>query len=403
MKTNQKAIGILSAIALGFCLVASGENELSGKTVVDGNGKSSTESLVSDGLQKNLVSTSNITDNSVANSQNGREYKAGDAQRQANAGKAAAIATGVGLVATATPMLASIIPSVRAAGAVLMAKAGLEFAQAAASGGVANQNGDQKKLLKADDGQSGSQNGETEKGSASKDGGASAEAAKQLQNNPQLQDLLSKQGVNSDDFINRLASGEITNPEQVLSSAGSEPVSSGDIAAASNANFINGNPEPNGIRDTTRVVNDDNAKLPATDGAKDGAGAGLAGIGGAGGVGAGLPGAAGGLSGTKLGDLAAAAGAGKGGPVDSARKALQDALAAAGGLDGSGLLGGISGLFTTSGAGGARRAMTTDELLRVGIVKLAPKQNIFMLAHRNYRAFHKWRKGDKPKRVAKNP
>ncbi|MEZ4750616.1 MAG: hypothetical protein R3B54_08300 [Bdellovibrionota bacterium] len=60
----------------------------------------------------------------------GQAGSAGSAQ----AGKIAAIATGASLMAAGVPMSASIIPSVKAAGYALIAKAALEFAQAAASG-----------------------------------------------------------------------------------------------------------------------------------------------------------------------------------------------------------------------------------------------------------------------------
>src|SRR4051812_36813676 len=70
----------------------------------------------------------------------GREQKANNSQKGANTGAIVAAIAGASLVAAAVPKLASGIPSLIAVGSALMAKAGMEFAQSAASAKTGAQN-----------------------------------------------------------------------------------------------------------------------------------------------------------------------------------------------------------------------------------------------------------------------
>jgi len=358
---------------------------INGSTLVNGgeNGGSSKEGLVAEGLSKNLVNTNLINDNSANNATNGREYKAGDAKRQGNAGMAAAIATGSGLVATAIPMLASIDPIVRAAGADLMGKAGLSFAQAAATAGTRNKNSDQKQRLTEDDGQKGKQ------GAASGPSGSDVQSqvAQQLGENQQLNQLLARQGVNPEDFINRLAGGELTTPEAVIAASGSAPVSSEDLAAAAASGYAGG-PEKLGQPLNPRIATDDAAGVALRPDQ--------------------IPGGRGGAGSAK--DEKATASfepvgrvpAGEAKSVDD----LRGAVAAANGLQ-SGWLDPAS-LLALMGAKGSAQglsALALQHLVSLGILKTNPKQTIFQLAHRNYRSFEKWRRSRKtsPAAIAARP
>jgi hypothetical protein len=341
------------------------------------------------------VSTSKIFDNSAQNNVSGREYKAGDGERQSNAGMAAAIVAGTGMTAAAIPLLASLDPIEVAAGADLMAKAGLEFAQAGADAGTAHDNGGQKNLLTANvEGPADHQQEDSANPGA-------AGAAKDLSNNQQLQNFLQGRGVNSDDFIKNLTSGNLTDPSQVLSAVGNTTnITPEDMAKGAALADASAPPEGKNPIDIPRVTNDDNTKgrdsIPGSDPMLAGAGGGN--------------GAAPGNNGGKTGADAGADGAVSLAAADAAKAKAQAGvaggaagLAAAKGFGAGGGEGddedllasilrglGIQQLAANAAAPAKDPALKSDLAAR-GVIKLNPKQNIFQLAHRNYRSFQKWR------------
>lgn len=397
---------------------------LSGSTILGtGTGTSSSSSSGASGVKdsdftngisagaakKAMVDKSNVQDHSADNAQNGREYKAGDAENQSNNGKTAAIVAGTGMVAAAIPLLASIIPAEVAAGADLMAKAGLEFAQAAADSKAAKENKAQKDLLKAQ----ANQNGEEAKGDQASGGSSgsdnhTSDAQQALSSNPQLQNFLASRGINSDDFINKLASGQIRDPQAALSAVGNTTDISPE-AQAQGASIAQASapPEPKGNSEQMRILNDDSAKPRdlASAGAGAGDGGGSAGGGAAGTSKAGQPsggdaaGAGGLAAATTPARLAALLGASHGG--DARAAGARTASAGDGGdSDMMSALMRMMGLGGNDGASAAaKRAVVAEQLARMGIIRLNPKQNIFQLAHRNYRSFQKWRRQT---RVAQN-
>lgn len=129
---------------------------------------------------------------------NDRRNKAAAGEDTAKEGQQDATRLGAALTAAAIPMLASPIAAVRAAGAALLAKAGLSFAQAAADKRVANLNGNEKNRLSTSEGQI----GRNFKGKPALD--------------PALEKMLSDRGVNPDEFEKQLSSGKLSDADDVL-------------------------------------------------------------------------------------------------------------------------------------------------------------------------------------------
>lgn len=345
---------------------------------------------LSDGITASTVQNKDNVKENKQNDSNGREYKAGDAQKQGNTGAGAAIATGAALIGAAIPLLLSLEPIEVAAGADLMAKAGLEFGQAGADAGSASDNKAQKDLL-------------TNKNAAGETGAQTtgAPTGKSI-NSPQLDKLLADRGINADDFKNKLASGQMTNPQDILSNMGdTTPISPDDVAAGADlANSQMGNVFQN-AGDTKG--NSESAAVAFNEKGDGGSAQSNSSDSGGGGGGSfsssissedkGL-----GLSSADAikesvlglrGGKSASSGGGKSGSTHSA------AAAGAGG----GFAGFDAGAFVKNMFGSAAAATkgATEGLVRLGLesmgISVTPaKQNIFQLARRNFFSFGKWRK-----------
>lgn len=148
--------------------------------------------------------------------ENDRRNHAGRSQDDTNNGKALATAIGTALTAQGVPMVASGVPTLVAIGSALLSKAALEFAQAGADNGVANLNGDQRNILKADSGQN----------------GKAYTANVAALETPELQKLLGDRGVNPQEFTQGITNGAFSTPEQVLAALKETNVSSEDLSAA---------------------------------------------------------------------------------------------------------------------------------------------------------------------------
>ncbi|MCB0406263.1 MAG: hypothetical protein KDD51_15895 [Bdellovibrionales bacterium] len=307
----------------------------------------------------------------------GQAGSAGSAQ----AGKIAAIVTGAALLAAGIPKTASIIPSEVAAGYALIAKSALEFAQAAASGGAeaGNRSIENSKLRFNDDRPeaiaSSIQNGRNN---------TANEIANKI-NSPELNQLLTNRGINSEDFINQLASGQLTSAEDVARALGDntnfseEDLFKADqIASGASAKEM----------ESLRIqVNEDNEESSTF-----------------GGGGRGLAGALGNGGTIDQGTL----GEGRG-PGAHGENALASSAGSADGSTGPGglSLGNLLGRFGKVGkdALSALGNLTLDQLHRMGLVKLRNGMNIFQKAGRSYRSFGRWRDQEVEKlpRVARHP
>lgn len=192
---------ILLIITLTTLNVQGETNPFGGNTVIGGGNNASGESLAGGIVNRTVHGADEVKADPGIDS-NGREYKAANADSTGKTGTAMAIATGSALMATGVPMSMSIIPSVAAAGRILIAKAGMEFAQAGVDAASSAKNGAQNKQLrnKADD-SPGSQ--------------TTTDAIKKAMNSPELDKLLSERGISSDDFKDRMARGEFQDAESV--------------------------------------------------------------------------------------------------------------------------------------------------------------------------------------------
>lgn len=329
-------------------------------------------------ITSNTVMDANQVQADPETDSRGREYKAKDAERQGNTGVAAAIATGSALAAAAVPLLASILPFERAAGADLMAKAGLEFAQAGATGASASDNGAQKDLLtnQANAGGNGAQLQGKVNGSAIK--------------SPQLDQLLGERGINSEDFKNRLVNGEFQTANDVLNAMGDtsnftpEDFAAGADLAGKQLNFVFGKPEPNGSVENAEYATNENRGISDDSPSFSVESSPLT--------------AAAGQSGSQSAHSSLEL------PQTFERKvnalaqkftapgaAQKDPLAV--GFDASAVLKSImgSGARASNAVLGAKQ-LVRETLEKIGVLVPPPKQNIFQMAHRNYRSFGKWRR-----------
>lgn len=323
--------------------------------------------------------TSTIQDNSAGNAANGREYKAGDAQRQGNAGTGAAIAAGSALTAAGMQQLSMLnFPEA----ARLFGLAGMEFAQAGADAASASANGDQRSMLLANAGQSGNQATFNPQ-----------DVAKDLMTD-QARAALQAQGVDPSAFLNQLTSGNIRSGSDALSAIGK----GGDIPAETVNDYSSvdlgsffGSP-PEDLGDTPREL------LGMREDAQTNA------------LGGGA--VAGGGSGGSLGSVGVGDGLGASPSNGSLSQphVVNGSVGTLAALDKKGGLGtnlstgngeitipGI-GVGTAAGKAELAAAVSRAELLSLGVTR-ARGQNIFRVANRNYRSFSKWRalRANRPK------
>lgn len=316
-----------------------------------------------------------MNNSAAAGASSGRDQKAQDAEKQGSDGKNAALGAGAALVAQATPMLASPFPSVRATGAALMAKAALEFAQAGNTGSSENQNQAQKDLLRRPD-----------------DVKASSLDPSSIPQNSDLNQFLANKGINSDDFYSRLGNGELSTPDAVMNYLGDPPqLPAQDYnQALTKADQITSNT----LSQLPRIpkVGMDDSQTSQTD------------------PGTSTPFSSrpSGILGTGSGrTLASDAGTFGSAPSNSAAGGKAESFAAAHSSQiASGdpgeerstasfgdVMSKIQGLGGGIPADGGLLAMQQNgSLERFGIVRNLGKQNVFQIAHRNFRSYEKWRR-----------
>lgn len=301
----------------------------------------------------------------------GREQKANEATNNGNSGQGAAIAAGSALMgASAAAFAAMNIPL----GVTLATMGALEFAQAGADSESAGANNAQENILRAESGQTGQQAFNP------------SEAAAAIENTG-ISSVLSEIGVtNPEEFINEVANGNITSPEQVLSAIGqtgnftSEEVAAmgnfSEAAEMAGIKYEEGNAAAAvlGMQESSNTVASASAKGIASNGETLSGGSG--------------EGAAGGS-----GSSAHASNGGKNGGGASL------------GTDGE-----AAGTFGfgkpgTTGPGGVTSLANMDrsQLKKLGILKPHGKQTIFQIASRNYRSFQTWRRNKLRKSPVGNP
>lgn len=335
----------------------------------------------------------NPQDYTTENSTRGRENKANKSKNGANTGAIVAAIAGAGLVAAAVPKLASGVPTEIAIGAALMAKAGLEFAQSAASAKTGGQNGAQEGALRLAYDESKSN--------------VSAASAAQIQNqvaqtiaqNPELASTLQQRGVDPQQFASQLASGQIQSTDQVLSAMKNNVAIDANTMAQAEAAATAHTTQAVGEA-MAKVSLQENAQTSGTAAAAPGAAPGSAG-------GVNLMGGFGGGADKKghEGELAGA------NPEPSRTPSVKDAgiaeagkapstAAAAGGFAGVGgiqdellekLMSGFGGLPTNKKEDTAVSDKEKDPLLALGVRRPVGKMTLFQLAHRNFRSYREWR------------
>lgn len=319
--------------------------------------------------------TSTIQDNSAGNAANGREFKAGDAQRQGNTGTGAAIAAGSALTAAGMQQL-SLLNFPEAAR--LFGLAGMEFAQAGADAASASANANQRSMLLADAGQNGSQATFSPQ-----------DLAKDLMTD-QARAALQSQGIDPASFMNQLTSGNIRSGSDALSALGkggeipAETVN--DYSSVDMASFFGAPPEDLGDTPRELLGMREDAQTNELGGgpAAGGGGASMGTIG--------------------VGESAGATNGSLSQPrVASGKDALVPASDKKGGAAAN--LSTKNGDLSIHSVGAAAAAKTElaagisrAELLSLGVTR-ARGQNIFRVANRNYRSFSKWRtlRANRPK------
>lgn len=335
-------------------------------------------------------------DYTADNSTRGRENKAKQSQNGSNTGAVIAAIAGAALVAAAVPKLASGFPPTVAVGAALMAKAGIEFAQSAASAKTGQSNGGQyDRLTLAYD---------ESRGNVGAQGSTDMQSqiAQTLASNPDLKSVLDSKGVDSNQFIQQLASGQLSSTDQVLTAVKNDlPIDGNTIAQADAA----------ATAQTTQAIGDAATKVQLQEGSQTTA----------------LAQVSANESGAGGGTTMMASGGGKSSVTDGGDKkgldaqgdrhdpqgARTPAALAQAGRDGGATktnaggalgLGGIEDELMEkwmAGFGGGdakkKREETAvsekemDPLLALGVRHPVGKMTLFQLAHRNYRAYREWR------------
>jgi hypothetical protein len=319
--------------------------------------------------------TANIFDNSAQNNQNGLEYKLQDAGRQANAGQGAALTAG-GLLTGAG--VAALLAMNYAEAGRLFGLAGLEFAQAGASNRTNLGNLGNRGTLLANANQN-------------SNGYDPVSVANSLAT-PEARQALAAQGVNPDDFLRQLASGNIRSGAEAAAALGHTSTPAAELNDYSSVNVagIIGSGEGSAGEEFRSLlgVSDDEEGTKATDSP----------------VGAlstlqNNPGSTASSSDSASDQKSSAPSRGIASIGTTAVGQGPDRVNA-GGANGSGSFGlSALGLGLPSGDETAGDLSRTG-LMAVGITK-TKGQNIFGLAGRNYRSFSKWRviqKLEKPRR-----
>jgi hypothetical protein len=343
------------------------------QAVIDTATQNSTGNTMADGMANDMVQhdTSSIqyTDGQAA--VDSRKNAAGTAGDSAGTAAGVHAATGGIMMGTAIPMLASPIAAVRAAGAALMAKAILEFAQSAADKKNQGTNNAQRDLLTQQAGQD--QQAKPDQSTA-QDG---------LKNSKELEKELEKRGINPDDFMKQAESGQLNDTDSVLKALG-ENISAEDIAKG----------DQMAMQETENIFNGQIGELsPSTRLGYDESGA----SGGGGVVGGGGRGATGDLEkalAKKDGDL---------GPHNNFAPNVTKADLGnknKPGAEGKPMLAmgadAMKDLLAQMLGGNAAKAQNLNLLLEAyGIQRGNPrvKMHIFQIARRNYRGWGKWRAG----------
>jgi|GEM_PF-7094639 len=303
----------------------------------------------------------------------GREQKANSATGTGNSGQGAAIGAGIALMSASAAAFAALnIPL----GVTLATMGAIEFAQAGATGQTAGANNAQENTLRYDDNAPGAQ-------SSTYNPNAVANA---INSNPAIPAALSNMGVNPEEFVNGIANGEYTTPEQVLSAIGQEGnFTASEVAAMGNFENVNlgaimGEEEGNaassvlGMEESSRSV-----AAASANGGKNG----------------------------ESGTFSTTAGTGNGGGAAGAHGA------GANGKNGSAVLGasgeaagsfaGANGMFgngrDVAGFGAGLAGLDRMQLKDMGILKPHGKTTIFQIATRNFKSFNSWRKS---KKIAKS-
>lgn len=367
---------LASLAALPDSARAEGDNAFDGETVIRNEGP--TDGGASDPIVKNSVGDVNsIQDKSAENDRRGRRQKIeDDAIPKGQAGVGAAIAAGVALTAAGTPMLMSPLLPVQLRGAALLAKAGLEFAQAAATAGTNQQNKKAADAVgKASDGPTGSELASPED---------VKKAAAESINTPELQKALGEAGINSDNFVNQLVNGELSSPAAVMGAAGvdTSKFSADQIAAASSST--------NGHEELPHVTyNDQASSTPAGNGGGSGGDQGQL---------------------SQNGQKENGAGGASQDPAEvySQAQALASRAMAMARQSGADKLLHLNEhdlvekyLAQLMKANSSKQALAASDmaLYDLGIKRLRPKQTIFQVARKSYHDFGRWR-GKRPARLA---
>lgn len=314
-----------------------------------------------------LGDVNTIEDHSAENSTRGRAEKTTDAIGQGNSGIGEAVASGVALTAAGVRLLPwPTTPQ----GIALITLGSIEFAQAGASTGVKNDNVDGKDTLTKG----------TQTGSQTSPEQFYDQVKKQI-NTPEMQQALAKNGINADDFADKVARGQLSNPDEVAKAANINESISPDVMnqamADAQANFTK---YTNGKEDVPRIGTDD-SNPP-----------GFNGNGGSFGSGKNSqdsvnPPVPANLDSNGSRGIASAE-AGKAGMDSKAGQGSKDPLNGLNQLKAD-LLKKYFGKDAATKK--ALSELTELELAKYGIKVLHNKQNIFQVARRTYRAFRDWR------------
>ncbi len=319
-------------------------------------------------------STSNIVEDNVGNGQNGLEYKMADANRQANAGAAAAF-TSAGLLTGAA--VAALLAMQYAEAGRLFGLAGMEFGQGGAAIATRDANGLNRSILMADGNQK-SQQAFDRQAMANSLLDANARSA------------LAAQGIDPNTFMNDLVSGKIRSGSDALTALGQNPTpeqaaAANDYSGVDVNGILSSDPESLGPEYRSLLGVKDDAMPQSTASGPSSAGMG----------------AVSGVSSAPGSSKAASAGAGSGVGISASSavptkgangsKSAPVGLAEHIGLNG---LPNMAELFAVMNQGQeidpAAMAVLREQLLSLGVSK-TKGQNIFRLANRNFRSFSKWR------------
>lgn len=305
-------------------------------------------------------STGNIYDNSVGNSENGREYKLQDAQRQANAGSAAATAAGIALTEAGRVQLGLLnFPEA----ARLFGLAGMEFAQAAASSSTAGANLGLRTILLDEGKQTGAQSTYNPE-----------QVAQQLLT-PEMQSTLASQGINPQSFLNGITSGHIQSGSAALSAMGQDPSN----LTVEQQQVMN-NPATQDLQEiiseAVGSAESETIKTPSSSGVANVVDSGR---------GFGNEPHTRSLEQKGVSNRKRSAQEGYGSSGENAKESVGSSNA----QWNAALLGlGVEPEVAAS--------MTREDMLNLGVFRMLKGQSIFRIANRNYRSFSKWRGQRKP-------